>query len=135
MGDERHPMERPNAEELIKLLRGLPRHERIVTLRGIFNMSQADLAEQMGMARGTVSTWEAEPDSGRCHSPSRMLRIRLGMIFGVPPEVFTDKWGAQPKMPYWKNGQPKPAAYEERERREAERPKQVTPVPAGVRRI
>lgn len=136
---------KPEGKVLLDLLQTMPRHDRLVTLRSIFDLSQADLADKVGKSRGAVSTWEAEPETGRCHEPGRKQRIRMGLIFGVPPHVFEDSWGAQPKMPYWKEGRPKPREYEEQVRRTepvmprgrevitpVEEPK---PVPAGVKRI
>lgn len=125
---------------LVAALAKLPRHERILHLRALNDMSQQDLADLLGNKRGTVSTWEqpagsTDNKSGRCAEPSKRMRVKMSYIFGVPAHVFTDDWGAQPNVPYWRVGgekpeNPKPARAAERQA--------TPPAPArvsGVRRI
>lgn len=84
-------------EDLLKRLEKQPRHERIVTLRSLYKLSQAGLANIAGVQRGTVSTWEApthEQEGGRGHEPSKMSRTRMATYFDLPGYVFTDEWGA-----------------------------------------
>lgn len=83
-------------EDLLEKLEKQPRHERIVTLRSLYKLSQAGLANIAGVQRGTVSTWEApthEQAGGRGHEPSKMSRTRMATYFDLPAYVFTDDWG------------------------------------------
>jgi transcriptional regulator with XRE-family HTH domain len=84
-------------ERLLALLKAQPRHERIATLRSLYDLSQKGLANVAKVARGTVSTWEAptvEADGGRGHEPGKMARNRMAAYFGIPAYVFTDEWGS-----------------------------------------
>jgi DNA-binding transcriptional regulator YiaG len=83
-------------DDLLRKLREQPRHERIVTLRALYKLSQAGLANVAGVLRGTVSTWEApthDTQGGRGHEPSKMARTRMATYFDLPAYVFTDEWG------------------------------------------
>lgn len=84
-------------EDLLEMLKKQPRHERIVTLRSLYKLSQAGLANIADVQRGTVSTWEAEEhhtEGGRGHEPSKIARTRMAAYFDLPGYVFTDEWGA-----------------------------------------
>lgn len=74
--------------EMVQRLLPLDVGQRIVTLRSLKNMSQEDLADRMGVARGAVSSWEAEPGSDRHHYPSRASRAKLAYLFEVPASLF-----------------------------------------------
>jgi transcriptional regulator with XRE-family HTH domain len=83
-------------EQILDVLRSKPRHERIVTLRSLYNLNQTGLAKIANVRRGTVSTWESptvEADGGRGHEPGKMARSRMATFFNVPAYVFTDEWG------------------------------------------
>jgi transcriptional regulator with XRE-family HTH domain len=83
-------------DQLVDMLRGQTRQERVVTLRGLYGLSQTQLANIAKVARGTVSTWEApvpDVEGGRGHEPSKTARSRLAAYFNLPAYVFTDEWG------------------------------------------
>ncbi|MBA2781084.1 helix-turn-helix transcriptional regulator [Billgrantia kenyensis] len=61
-------------------------HNHIRTLRKAQGLTQADLAEAMGVSRNTINSIEV----GR-YVPSLALAIRLARFFGKPvEEVFDD---------------------------------------------
>lgn len=66
-------------------------NNRLKVLRAMHNLSQAELAERLGVARQTVNAMEA----GK-HDPSLGLAYRVARIFGVPvQEVFPDEGAAR----------------------------------------
>jgi len=80
-------------KEVLDKLRPLPVHRRIRTLRVLAKMSQTDLADKLGVSRGSVSSWESAPGAERQHSPSPSRRDAMAFIFGIPAYVLTPDFG------------------------------------------
>jgi len=91
---QRYPAKDPEALE--RMLRSLPLNQRFTTLRSIHNLSQAEMAEAIGMKRNAVSNWEAEMDDSRRTVPQPETRARLGYAFHLPPSVFAED---EPEIP------------------------------------
>lgn len=87
--------ERMDAETLMNLLRPMPVHQRVATLRKLYNISQGELAEKVGVERGSVSSWEAEPGQDRAHAPAEDSRAKMAEVFGIPAYVLTPDFGMQ----------------------------------------
>jgi DNA-binding XRE family transcriptional regulator len=71
------------ADELTRMLLPQKVGGRIVLLRVMRGWTQQYLAERLGVARGAIGGWE----TGK-YEPSRANRARLGLLFGVSPELF-----------------------------------------------
>lgn len=115
---------------LLAFLREKPRHERIAALRSLYRLSQAGLANVAGVARGTVSTWEApvhDLEDGRGHEPGKIARQRMSAFFGLPAYVFSDDWGENTRADN-KIAEPRPVPI-------APKPAAIKPPAAGVKRI
>lgn len=87
--------DRMDTVTLMNLLRPMPVHQRVATLRKLHNLSQAKLADETGVERGSVSSWEAEPGQDRAHAPGEEARDRMGYLFHVPAYVLTPDFGMQ----------------------------------------
>lgn len=71
-------------------LRPHPLPQRIITLRSLFNLSQADMAEMLGVERNTISNWEAGVGNPRRVQPSHKARRALAYVFDLPASLFVD---------------------------------------------
>lgn len=87
--------DRMDTVTLMNLLRPMQVHQRVATLRKLHNLSQAALAEETGVERGSVSSWEAEPAQERAHSPGEEARDRMARLFNIPAYVLTSDFGMQ----------------------------------------
>jgi putative transcriptional regulator len=56
-------------------------HNRLKTLRQARGLTQADLAEAVGVSRKTVNTVE-----NRVFTPSTLLALKMARVLGVPVE-------------------------------------------------
>jgi DNA-binding XRE family transcriptional regulator len=75
---------------LIAHLETMPLRDRMVTLRGVHNLSQTTLGKKLNMSRAAVAGWETEP-VGKAHSyaPSKRARMALAHLFHIPAHLFT----------------------------------------------
>jgi len=83
---------RVNTDDLLKLSRG----RRIRILRQIHGLTQEQLAHQIGVSKGSVSSWEKNewsPEDEHCW--------RLAVLFDVPVSVI-----AAPPPPAWLADEP-----------------------------
>jgi transcriptional regulator with XRE-family HTH domain len=80
-------MEKLDPEVMAERFKPLSVADRIATLRALGDMSQGDLARQLGVSRSTVGNWES--DGSRCY-PSRANRGKLSLLFGFPPGFFAE---------------------------------------------